>query len=257
MNSDLFTAANSIPDPFGEDPLLRPQINGLESSPEMSDLSRLAPPVGAPPARLCRTPEAFLGPTGASLVNLDALIPSNPPTKMHKNPFLSGTTNPLVNYKRHSFVIITFLFRFQHSVSHQPFPLRPSPPYPQPNEVILDITAASAHGVLQPVAAAPPVPSAAHPPLLSYTTSCQSAGPAIEPPAAPASPFPPIDSPLSGTDTQPQPLPLRWFCRRTQTPPIFTDAEPEEDPALTVLDIRVCKDTLAATSPELLKKSKH
>lgn len=91
VNADPFTAANSMPDPFGEDPLLSPQINGLESSPEMSDLSRLAPPLGAPSARLCRTPEAFLGPTGASLVNLDALIPSNPPTKMHKNPFLSGS----------------------------------------------------------------------------------------------------------------------------------------------------------------------
>lgn len=92
VNADPFTAANSMPDPFGEDPLLSPQINGQESSPEMSDLSRLAPPLSAPSARLCRTPEAFLGPTGASLVNLDALIPSNPPTKMHKNPFLSGTT---------------------------------------------------------------------------------------------------------------------------------------------------------------------
>lgn len=87
VNADPFTAAYSMPDPFGNDP----QINGQESSPEMSDLSRLAPPLSAPPARLCRTPEAFLGPTGASLVNLDALIPSNPPTKMHKNPFLSGT----------------------------------------------------------------------------------------------------------------------------------------------------------------------
>lgn len=97
VTSDPFTSANSIADPFGEDPLLRPQINGRESSPEMSELSRLAPPVGAPPARLCRTPEAFLGPTGASLVNLDALIPSNPPTKMHKNPFLSGTAKLLIN----------------------------------------------------------------------------------------------------------------------------------------------------------------
>uniref|UniRef100_H3D9A6 Epsin 3 n=1 Tax=Tetraodon nigroviridis TaxID=99883 RepID=H3D9A6_TETNG len=80
------------PDPFGEDPLLGPQING-ESSPEMSQLSRLAAPVGGPPARLCRTPE-FLGPSGASLVNLDALIPSNPPAKTHKNPFLSGFSTP-------------------------------------------------------------------------------------------------------------------------------------------------------------------
>lgn len=233
MDCDPFAAGNSIPDPFEEDPLLRPQINGRESSPEMFDLSRLAPPVGAPPARLCRTPEAFLGPTGASLVNLDALIPSNPPTKMHKNPFLSGAPKRLVNQKRHPFVIVPFLFRFQHPVSHQPFPLRPSSPYPQPNEVLLYIAAASAHGVLQPVAATPPVPSAAHPPFLSHPTSGQTHGPAIQPPAAPASPFPPIDSPLSGTDAQPQPLPLRRFCRRTQAPPMLICAEPEGDPALT------------------------
>lgn len=83
-------------------------MNGRESSPEMCDLSRLMPLASGPTARLCRTPEAFLGPTGASLVNLDALIPSNPPAKMHKNPFLSGTTKLLVHY-RHCFVIITFL----------------------------------------------------------------------------------------------------------------------------------------------------
>lgn len=177
--SKPFTAANSLPDPFGEDPLLRPQINGRESSPEMSDLSRLAPPVGALPARLCRTPEAFLGPTGASLVNLDALIPSNPPTKMHKNPFLSGTTKLLGSERRHYFVIILFLFRFHQSVSRQPFPLRPSSPYPQPAEVFLYITAASTHGVLQPVSAAAPVPADAHPALLSYPTCCRTPGPAI------------------------------------------------------------------------------
>lgn len=97
VDSDPFTAANSIPGPCGDDPLLRPQINGQESSPEMSDLALLAPPVGAPPGRLCRTPEAFLGPTGASLVNLDALIHPSLPTKMHKNPFLSGTTKLSVN----------------------------------------------------------------------------------------------------------------------------------------------------------------
>ncbi|KAL0198459.1 hypothetical protein M9458_006999, partial [Cirrhinus mrigala] len=39
------------------------------------------------------TPEAFLGPTGASLVNLDSLIPSNPPSK-NFNPFLSGIPAP-------------------------------------------------------------------------------------------------------------------------------------------------------------------
>lgn len=93
VNSDPFAEADSKPDPFGTDPLVGPQVNGRESaSPEMFDLSRLAPPLSAPPTRVCRTPEAFLGPTGASLVNLDALIPSNPPSKTHKNPFLSGNT---------------------------------------------------------------------------------------------------------------------------------------------------------------------
>ncbi|KAE8300837.1 Epsin-3 EPS-15-interacting protein 3 [Larimichthys crocea] len=94
-DSDPFADADSMPDPFGSDPPVKPQVNGRESaSPEMFDLSRLAPPLSAPPTRMCRTPEAFLGPTGASLVNLDALIPSNPPSKMHNNPFLSGLSAP-------------------------------------------------------------------------------------------------------------------------------------------------------------------
>ncbi|XP_035515477.1 epsin-3-like [Morone saxatilis] len=94
-DSDPFAEADSKPDPFGTDPPVKPQVNGRESaSPEMFDLSRLAPLLSAPPTRVCRTPEAFLGPTGASLVNLDALIPSNPPSKTHNNPFLSGLSAP-------------------------------------------------------------------------------------------------------------------------------------------------------------------
>lgn len=93
MNSDPFAEIGSKADPFGPEPPARPQLNGRESSsPEMFDLSRLAPPLSAPSNRVCRTPEAFLGPTGASLVNLDALIPPNPPSKSHKNPFLSGNS---------------------------------------------------------------------------------------------------------------------------------------------------------------------
>lgn len=91
-DSDPFSTADSNPDGFGADPPVEPHVNGRESdSPEMFDLSRLAPPLSAAPTRVCRTPEAFLGPTGASLVNLDALITPNPPSKMHNNPFLSGT----------------------------------------------------------------------------------------------------------------------------------------------------------------------
>lgn len=92
MNSDPFAEIATKVAQFGAEPPARPQLNGRESSsPEMFDLSRLAPPLSAPPTRVCRTPEAFLGPTGASLVNLDTLIPPNPPSKSHKNPFLSGT----------------------------------------------------------------------------------------------------------------------------------------------------------------------
>ncbi|XP_068448721.1 epsin-3 isoform X2 [Clinocottus analis] len=94
-DSDPFAGADSRPDPFETDPAVKPQVNGRESSsPEMFDLSRLAPPLSGPAARVCRTPEAFLGPTGASLVNLDALISSNPHNKMHNNPFLLGLSAP-------------------------------------------------------------------------------------------------------------------------------------------------------------------
>ncbi|KAM9745047.1 epsin-3 isoform 1-T1 [Menidia menidia] len=69
-------------------------INGRgEGSPELFDMSRLGESLAAPSPRTCRTPEAFLGPTAASLVNLDALIPTNPQPK-NKNPFLSGLSAP-------------------------------------------------------------------------------------------------------------------------------------------------------------------
>ncbi|XP_034452999.1 epsin-3 isoform X2 [Hippoglossus hippoglossus] len=94
-DSDPFSAADSKTDAFGADPPAKPLVNGRESdSPEMFDLSRLAAPLSAPPTRVCRTPETFLGPTGASLVNLDALIPTNPLSKMHNNPFLLGLSAP-------------------------------------------------------------------------------------------------------------------------------------------------------------------
>ncbi|KAK2909425.1 hypothetical protein Q8A67_005262 [Cirrhinus molitorella] len=80
-------------DHFGEF-VVGVQVNGRgNDSPETFDLSRLGPPLDAVTPRQCRTPEAFLGPTAASLVNLDTLIPSNPPVKS-KNPFLSGLSTP-------------------------------------------------------------------------------------------------------------------------------------------------------------------
>ncbi|KAL6482044.1 hypothetical protein MHYP_G00101240, partial [Metynnis hypsauchen] len=75
-------------DPFAE-LVVGGQVNGrVEDSPVAFDLSRLGPPLESVTPRMCRTPEAFLGPTAASLVNLDTLIPTNPPAKS-KNPFLS------------------------------------------------------------------------------------------------------------------------------------------------------------------------
>lgn len=113
-DSDPFAEVDSKSDPFGTDPPAKPQVNGRESaSPEMFDLSRLAPPLSAPPTRVCRTPEAFLGPTGASLVNLDALIPSNPPSKTHNNPFLSGNKHLLKNsHAAHRNIIVKLLKTF-------------------------------------------------------------------------------------------------------------------------------------------------
>ncbi len=63
-------------------------ING-HGSPEPFDMSSLGEGLPKTAPRTCRAPEAFLGPTGATLVNLDYLIPSKPPSK-NFNPFLSG-----------------------------------------------------------------------------------------------------------------------------------------------------------------------
>uniref|UniRef100_A0A8C1VY32 Epsin 3a n=1 Tax=Cyprinus carpio TaxID=7962 RepID=A0A8C1VY32_CYPCA len=70
-------------------------ING-HSSPMPFDMSSLGEGLPKTAPQTCSTPEAFLGPTGASLVNLDSLIPSNPPSK-NFNPFLSGIAAPSVS----------------------------------------------------------------------------------------------------------------------------------------------------------------
>lgn len=195
---------------------MRALVNGRESSsPEMFDLTRLAPPLSGPATRMCRTPEAFLGPTGASLVNLDALISSNPHSKMHNNPFLSGNKQLCFSRARCRDVIykvsthsVLLPFRSERSVSHQPLPLRPASAHPQPDATVLYIPDAPPHALLQPVAASPSGPSCSQPPLLFHTTSRRTPGPSLQPPAAPA---PPLSSPgaaLPVADTQPQPLPL-------------------------------------------------
>ncbi|XP_026801735.1 epsin-3 isoform X5 [Pangasianodon hypophthalmus] len=71
-------------------------VNGRsEGSPELFDLSRLGESLAEPTPRTCRTPEAFLGPAAASLVNLDSLIPPNQAPK-NLNPFLTGVSAPSV-----------------------------------------------------------------------------------------------------------------------------------------------------------------
>ncbi|RXM37446.1 Epsin-3 [Acipenser ruthenus] len=63
------------------------QINGT-SSPDTLDLKRLGDSLAESSLRNCRTPESFLDPSAASLVNLDSLVPARAPVS--KNPFLSG-----------------------------------------------------------------------------------------------------------------------------------------------------------------------
>ncbi|XP_061892487.1 epsin-3 isoform X1 [Entelurus aequoreus] len=72
-------------------------INGRkEGSPEIYDLTQLRQSLVEPTPRTLHTPEAFLGPSAASLVNLETLIPAQPAAM---NPFLSdgvppATSNP-------------------------------------------------------------------------------------------------------------------------------------------------------------------
>lgn len=77
----------------------RISINGRgeAASPELFDLTNLRENLPPPSSsRTCRTPESFLDPAAASLVNLDSLIPLNSQQK-NKNPFLSGLSAPSAN----------------------------------------------------------------------------------------------------------------------------------------------------------------
>ncbi|XP_077413569.1 epsin-3 isoform X2 [Vanacampus margaritifer] len=66
------------------------KLNGQrEGSPEMFDLHRVGQTLPEPKPRTLRTPESFLGPAAASLVDLDALITANSQAKT-LNPFLTG-----------------------------------------------------------------------------------------------------------------------------------------------------------------------
>ncbi|XP_049600650.1 epsin-3 isoform X2 [Syngnathus scovelli] len=57
-------------------------------SPDMFDMSKLVKSLAEPQPRMSHTPDSFLGPAAASLVDLDALIPANPQANL--NPFLAG-----------------------------------------------------------------------------------------------------------------------------------------------------------------------
>ncbi|XP_047212944.1 epsin-3-like isoform X2 [Girardinichthys multiradiatus] len=70
-------------------------VNGRdEDVSDLFDMSGLRDSLANTKPRRCRTPESFLGPTAASLVDLDALIPMNPSAKT-TNPFLAGPSAPL------------------------------------------------------------------------------------------------------------------------------------------------------------------
>ncbi|MED6282644.1 hypothetical protein CHARACLAT_000752 [Characodon lateralis] len=70
-------------------------VNGRdEDVSDLFDMSGLRDSLANTKPRTCRTPESFLGPTAASLVDLDALIPTNPSAKT-TNPFLAGLGAPL------------------------------------------------------------------------------------------------------------------------------------------------------------------
>ncbi|TSK18102.1 Epsin-3 [Bagarius yarrelli] len=91
-------------DPFAD--LVGGQVNGkVEANLVTFDRPPVGPPLDSVTPRMCSTPEAFLGPTAASLINLDTLIPSKQHSQTHvhntsnlpaksKNPFLSGLSAP-------------------------------------------------------------------------------------------------------------------------------------------------------------------
>ncbi|KAL3996114.1 protein polybromo-1 [Sarotherodon galilaeus] len=140
--SDPFSGLDSKQDPFGTEPPVKPQVNGRDSaSPEMFDLSRLAPPLSAPATRVCRTPEAFLGPTGASLwhnsvfTGLSAPSPTNPfhcdQPRLTLNQMRPSSTSPLPPH------MLSYSPSLPLPLLHQP-PILPSS-FTQPPAGLLDL----------------------------------------------------------------------------------------------------------------------
>uniref|UniRef100_A0A8C7XF11 Epsin 3a n=1 Tax=Oryzias sinensis TaxID=183150 RepID=A0A8C7XF11_9TELE len=64
-----------------------------EGSPDLFDLTKLGESLADSAPRKCKTPEQFLGPTAATLVDLDNLIPINS-MAMPSNPFMSAPSAP-------------------------------------------------------------------------------------------------------------------------------------------------------------------
>ncbi|XP_072560822.1 epsin-3-like isoform X5 [Paramormyrops kingsleyae] len=80
-------------DLFGEPKEDEELHNKDGGSQEPLDLSQVGKALPEPAPRAGCNPESFLGPVGASLVDLDNLIPSGAPAKV-KNPFLTGPKDP-------------------------------------------------------------------------------------------------------------------------------------------------------------------
>ncbi|KAJ8345395.1 hypothetical protein SKAU_G00295880 [Synaphobranchus kaupii] len=127
-------------DLFGE-PVMGAQVNGREeSSLEPFDLTRLREGLLDPTPR---TPESFLDPTVASLVNLDSLIPINPPAKT-SNPFLTELSAPTTSNP----------FQTTSSPPSCPPPSLTPPAFPPP-QGLLDVLPNLPQPLL-PLSAAPP-----------------------------------------------------------------------------------------------------
>ncbi|XP_048846605.1 epsin-3-like isoform X2 [Brienomyrus brachyistius] len=87
-------------DLFGEPKEDEELNNKGAGSQEPLDLSQVAKALPDPSPRAGCNPESFLGPVGASLVDLDNLIPSGAPAKV-KNPFFTGPKDPSNPFHSH------------------------------------------------------------------------------------------------------------------------------------------------------------
>lgn len=143
-------------------------INGRGGgSPEPFDLSSLRETLADPAPRTCQTPESFLGPTAASLVNLESLIPANPQPK-NKNPFMAGMY--CINNCRYSSryaantLYITFLVSLGSGFSAPSAsnPFQAEQPKLSLNQMGSVVPSAAPHATSLPYSASLPLPVSHH-----------------------------------------------------------------------------------------------